>query len=430
MSISKYKPKVALGSSEGLIRFKSRADVEKYVKNVNPYRTRSGSAIKGVVAEVVNYVTLVAVDLGREVTSEDVDKYFRNFIPNSYQMSGEYISEIVSEYQKEQGVKSKKVSQEELTFIRERLKSKIERSPIEKLDIPKSEARKRDNSLRDSFKGAEENKDGSVTVNVWVSKERFGGYIRALYDDSKKLRIKDQFKPERLKETLKNNVGVSDELIDYLSKRGLELATINGKPLTKRMAERKIWDMTTEINKLVSQTFNSVIVGLMGEHLTVEEVDSSLRAKLDERFGEWGVGNTTRDGYARFFQQFRDRLASHTTFHMYPLVVQAILQKIDSLSDEELKNALEQIYDKKLMPNRLDKFYTPQRLSGWVSDVLDLFSVDKKVIGALQSTAFEEDGYSSLYENIAEREAHKPLTKIEVVDVGEEIWNMFKDGEE
>lgn len=425
MSVSKYKPKVALGSSDEVLTFKSRADVEKYVKKVNPYRTRSGSAIKGVVAEVVNYVTLVAVDLDREVTSADVDKYFRNFIPNSYQMSGEYISEIVSGYQKEQGVKSKKVSQEELTFIRERLKSKIERSPIEKLDIPKSEARKRDNSLKDSFKDAEENKDGSVTVNVWVSKERFGGYIRALYDDSKKLRIKDQFKPERLRETLKGNVGISDDLIDYLSKRGLELATINGKPLTKRMAERKIWDMTTEINKLVSQVFDSVIVGLMGEHTSVEEVDSALMDKLDERLGEWGVGNETRDGYARFFQQFRDRVASHTTFHMYPLVVQAILQKMDSLSDDELKNALEQIYSKRLMPNKLDKFYTPQRLSGWISDVLDLFSVDKKVIGALQSTAFEEDGYSSLYENIAEREAHKPMTDIERDNAVKVILEMF-----
>ena len=435
MSKSKYKPKVALGRSDDIINFKSRAEIEKYVKKVNPYRTRSGSAIKGVVSEVVNYLTVNAKKSGRKVTSSAVDEYFKDIIPNSYQMSGEYISEMVALWQTEKGLPLKKVTQEELTFIREGLKDKVETSGGEMLDIPKSDARKKDNSLRASLKGALENDDGSVTVNVWLYRGRLGRRIGLLWDKAQTLRIKDQFKPERLRETLKGIANVDDKLINYVSKHGVELSTIKGKPLTKRMVDRKIWDMSSEIQRIVRQVFNPAVVKLCGEYLTFEELESAFLDKADKRFGEWGTGNKTRDRVSKFFQKFKSRLHSHTTSKVFPLVLTAISGKMDSLDENELNKALDTIYDNKLLPAKYMDYYKPEQISAWVSKVLRAFSVDEETIGAVQSVAFEEVGDSSILEQFGASplftyDRSPELSEDELIELGKEFGVNSEGGNE
>lgn len=427
MSKSKYEPKEALWSSDELIEFKTRADVEKYVKKANPYRTSSGSAVKGVVSEVVNYVTLMALGRGGKVTSEDVDEYFKDRIPVEYQQSGEYISEMVERYQKEYGLPIKKVTQEELTYIRSKIAVKHSREYYKPLDIAKSVARGRNGELKTAFKGldANENDDGSITVNVVVSNERYGGLIGSWYNKSKTLRIKDQFTPEGLRKILAGNVGVSEKLIDFLSKHGKEFLVIDGKHITERAFNRKIVDVTAQINAMVAQVYDPIIVGLSGEHLTVEDVDKAFFDKLDERYGEWGVGNNTRDRLSRLFTQLKGKLTSHTTFRMYALVMQAVLQNIDKLSDEQVESAVDKIYANDWMPDDQDNLYIPQHLSGWIADVLGAFGVDDLVIGALQSTAFVEEGDSSTYEDIAYRKSHKAMSKMDVEQVSQEIMEQF-----
>lgn len=427
MSKSKYKPKEALWHSDELIKFKTRADIEKYVKKANPYRTSSGSAIKGVVAEVVNYVTFMAVGSGGTVTSEDVDNYFRERIPVEYQQSGEYISEMVKRYQKEYGLPIKKVTQEELAYIRSELAVSHSREKFRKLYIDKSVARGRNGELKTAFKGADvtENADGSIMVNVVLDNERYGGLIGSWYGKSKTLRIKDQFTPEGLRKILAGNVGVNEKLIDFLSKHGKEFLVIDGKHITERAYNRKIVDVSAQINAMVAQVYNPIIVGLSGEHLTVEDVDTALFDKLDGRFGEWGGGNNTRDRLSRLFTQLKGKLTSHTTFRMYALVVQAILQNIDNLSDEQVESAVNKIFDNNWMPDDIDNLYIPQHLSGWISDVLGAFGLDDMVIGALQSTAFVEEGDSSTYEDIAYRKSHKAMSKMEVEGFSKDIIEQF-----
>lgn len=429
MSRSKYKPKVALGSSNEVLTFKSRAEIERYVKKVNPYRTRSGSAIKGVVPEVVNYVTLMASGRGvkSKVTSEDVDEYFKNRIPVEYQQSGEYISEMVEGYQKEHGLPIKKVTQEELAFIRSKLVEKHSREKYFQLHIDKSVARGRNGELKTAFKGlvADENDDGSIEVNVVKENERYGGLIGDWYNKSKTLRIKDQFTTEGLRKILAGNVGVSQKLIDFLSEHGKEFLVIDGKHITERAYNRKIMDVSAQINEMVAQVYNPIIVGLSGEHLTVEDVDKDLFDKLDGRFGKWGVGNNTRDRLSQLFTQLKGKLTSHTTFRMYALIVQAILKNFDNLSDEQVESAVNKIYDNDWMPDDMGNLYIPQRLSGWIADVLGAFGVDDLVIGALQSSAFVEDGDSSTYEDIAYRKSHKAMSKMAVEQVSQDIMEQF-----
>lgn len=426
MSVSKYKPKVALGGSDEVLTFKSRAEIERYVKKINPYRTRSGGAVKGVVAEVVNFLTYSADGTGLKVTSSDADEYFRNFIPNSYQQSGEYISEMVSLWQTEHGLSHKSVTQEELTFIRAGLKKKIETSRLEKLVIPKSDARTKDNSLRASLKGAYEHEDGSVTVNVWMYKGKLGRRIGELWEKAQTSRIKDQFKPERLRETLKGIANVDDKLIDYISKHGVELATINGKPLTKRMVDRKIWDMSAEIKSIVRQVFNPVVVKLCGEHLTFADLESAFLDKADNLYGGWGEGNKVRDRISNFFQRFKLRLWKQTPAKVFPLVLKAILDQMGSLSAEDWNKTLDTIYDNKLLPEKSFDYYDAEAVSDWVLKVLREFSVDEETIGAIQSVAFEEVGDLSMLEQfgatpIFEYERQPNLSEEQLIEFAKEF---------
>lgn len=118
---SKYTAKEPINTSSTNKVLKTRKEIEDYVKRVNPYK-RGRTSIQGVVQEVTNYFMLErARDIDNAVRTNDIDDYFRKTIPFAYQMSGEYINEIVNHYQKEKNIKQTKVSDEMMSYIRNEL---------------------------------------------------------------------------------------------------------------------------------------------------------------------------------------------------------------------------------------------------------------------------------------------------------------------
>ena len=421
---SKYKAKEPVNTSGVNKTLKTRKEIEDYVKRINPYK-RGRTSIQGVVQEVTNYFMLErARDIGNEVRTNDIDDYFRRTIPFAYQMSGEYITDIVHNYQDEKKMKQTKVSDEMLTYIRNELRYRRamnEEMSRQEVQYTLFEAYDKKGNIKKGL-DVRVKDNGAVVADVYANPERYGGYISLLYEQGTKMTPKAQLTESNVKQQYeKMGIEATDEevkgVIDQI-KRDMFL----------EQGQRK----TGDTNKYSYRQFNRGIIDLSG---VIKQTIYNRRAKLDEdileqigKFKDMGeviddFDNYTEDFFAPkdvmsdgeiqiledmkhdfivFIDEIHNGLIDHTTERMIPLIYHALKMSMGVMTQRELNQVLIDVYDSGQNPDNVYMYYEAEVLSDWVHKVLPKFHVPSSTVNSLSSECFNETRVD-VYESVRKR---------------------------
>lgn len=421
---SKYKAKEPINISSTNKVLKSRKEIEDYVKKINPYK-RGKTSIQGVVQEVTNYFMLErARDINNEVRTNDIDDYFRKTIPFAYQMSGEYITDIVQNYQKEKNIKQTKVSDEMMTYIRNELqyrRAMNEEMSRQEVQYTQFEAFDKKGNIKKGL-DVRVKDNGAVVADVYAKPERYGGYISLLYEQGTKLTPKAQLTESNIKGIYeKMGIEATDEEV-----KGV-IDQIKRDMFLEQGAKK-----TADTNKYSYRQYNRGIIDLTG---VIKQTIYNRRAKLDEdimeqigKFKDMGdviddFDNYTEDFFTPkdvmtdgeiqiledmkhdfnvFIGEIHNNLIGHTTERMIPLIYHALKIGMNTMTQKELNEVLIEVYDSGQNPDNVYMYYEPEILSDWIHKILPKFHVPSSTVNSLSAECFNETR-ADVYESVRKR---------------------------
>lgn len=421
---SKYKAKEPINISSTNKVLKSRKEIEDYVKKINPYK-RGKTSIQGVVQEVTNYFMLErARDINNEVRTNDIDDYFRKTIPFAYQMSGEYISEIVQNYQKEKNIKQTKVSDEMMTYIRNELqyrramneemsRQEVQYTPFEAFDKKGNIKKGLDVRVKDN---------GAVVADVYAKPERYGGYISLLYEQGTKLTPKAQLTESNIKGIYeKMGIEATDEevkgVIDQI-KRDMFLEqgakkTVDTNKYSYRQYNRGIIDLTGVIKQTIYNRrakLDEDIMEQIGKFKDMGDVIDDFDNYMEDFFapkdvmsdGEIQILEDMKHDFIVFVDEIHNGLIGHTTERMIPLIYHELKIGMNTMTQKELNEVLIEVYDSGQNPDNVYMYYEPEILSEWIHKILPKFHVPSTMVNMLSSECFNETR-ADVYESVRKR---------------------------
>ena len=421
---SKYKAKEPINISSTNKVLKSRKEIEDYVKKINPYK-RGKTSIQGVVQEVTNYFMLErARDINNEVRTNDIDDYFRKTIPFAYQMSGEYISEIVQNYQKEKNIKQTKVSDEMMTYIRNELqyrramneemsRQEVQYTPFEAFDKKGNIKKGLDVRVKDN---------GAVVADVYAKPERYGGYISLIYEKGTKLTPKAQLTESNIKGIYeKMGIEATDEevkgVIDQI-KRDMFLEqgakkTVDTNKYSYRQYNRGIIDLTGVIKQTIYNRrakLDEDIMEQIGKFKDMGDVIDDFDNYMEDFFapkdvmsdGEIQILEDMKHDFIVFVDEIHNGLIGHTTERMIPLIYHELKIGMNTMTQKELNEVLIEVYDSGQNPDNVYMYYEPEILSEWIHKILPKFHVPSTMVNMLSSECFNETR-ADVYESVRKR---------------------------
>lgn len=420
--VSKYQPKQPINTSSENKKLTTLKEIESYVKRVNPYK-KGKTSVQGVVPEVVNYFMLVKSRKG-EVTTGEIDQYFQTKIPFNYQKSGEYINEIVTQTQREQGLKETKVSDELLSYIRNELEYKramMEEFGRTEVQFTHFEALDRKGNIKKGL-DARMKSNGAVVADVYTNPEKYGGYIRVLYEKGKKLTPKAQLTNENVKAIyekmgLKSNdedvKGVIEQIKrDMFLPKG-ETKQGDEKKYSHRQYTRGVIDLTSTIKQTIfarRAKLDEDIMQLIGKYKDMGDVIDDFDTFVDDFYapkdvmteGEIQQHDDMRYDFNNFTQEIHNGLIMHTTERMIPLIYHALKQGMKDMTVDGVNKVLIEIYENSLNPDDVYMYYEPNVLSEWCHKVLPKFNVPSGLVDSVASECFNETR-AEVYEHIRKR---------------------------
>ena len=421
---SKYTAKEPINTSSTNKVLKSRKEIEDYVKKVNPYK-RGKTSIQGVVQEVTNYFMLErARDINNEVRTNDIDDYFRHTIPFAYQMSGEYINEIVNHYQKEKNIKQTKVSDEMMSYIRNELqyrramneemsRQEVQYTPFEAFDKKGNIKKGLDVRVKDN---------GAVVADVYAKPERYGGYISLLYEQGTKLTPKAQLTVSNVKQQYtKMGIDATDEevkgVIDQIKRDMFLEQGATKTPDTNKYSFRQYNRGIIDLSGVIKQTIynrraklDEDIMQQIGKFKDMGEVIDDFDNYMEDFFapkdvmsdGEVQILEDMKHDFNVFIDEIHNGLVDHSTERMIPLVYHALKMGMNTMTQKELNQTLIEVYDNGLNPDNVYMYYTPEVLSDWIHKVLPKFHVPSSTVSSLSSECFSETR-AEVYESVRKR---------------------------
>lgn len=421
---SKYTAKEPINTSSTNKVLKTRKEIEDYVKRVNPYK-RGKTSIQGVVQEVTNYFMLErARDINNEVRTNDIDDYFRRTIPFAYQMSGEYITDIVHNYQDEKKMKQTKVSDEMLTYIRNELRYRRamnEEMSRQEVQYTLFEAYDKKGNIKKGL-DVRVKDNGAVVADVYANPERYGGYISLLYEQGTKLtpkaqltesNVKQQYEKMGIEATDEEVKGVIDQIKREMFLEQGQRKTSDTDKYSFRQYNRGIIDLSGVIKQTIYNRrakLDEDILEQIGKFKDMGEVIDDFDNYMEDFFspqdvlsdGEIQMLEDMKHDFSVFIDEIHDGLIGHTTERMIPLIYNALKLGMSVMTQKELNQVLTEVYDSGQSPDNIYMFYQPEVLSEWIHKILPEFHVPSAMVNMLSSECFNETRVD-VYESVRKR---------------------------
>lgn len=421
---SKYTAKQPINTSSTNKVLKTRKEIEDYVKRVNPYK-RGRTSIQGVVQEVTNYFMLErARDINNEVRTNDIDDYFRRTIPFAYQMSGEYITDIVHNYQDEKKMKQTKVSDEMLTYIRNELRYRRamnEEMSRQEVQYTQFEAYDKKGNIKKGL-DVRVKDNGAVVADVYANPERYGGYISLLYEQGTKLtpkaqltesNVKQQYEKMGIEATDEEVKGVIDQIKREMFLEQGQSKTSDTDKYSFRQYNRGIIDLSGVIKQTIYNRrakLDEDILEQIGKFKDMGEVIDDFDNYMEDFFspqdvmsdGEIQILEDMKHDFSVFIDEIHEGLIGHTTERMIPLIYNALKLGMGVMTQKEVNQVLTEVYDSGLNPDNVYMFYQPEVLSEWIHKILPEFHVPSAMVNMLSSECFNETRVD-VYESVRKR---------------------------
>lgn len=421
---SKYTAKEPINTSSTNKVLKTRKEIEDYVKRVNPYK-RGRTSIQGVVQEVTNYFMLErARDINNEVRTNDIDDYFRRTIPFAYQMSGEYITDIVHNYQDEKKMKQTKVSDEMLTYIRNELRYRRamnEEMSRQEVQYTQFEAYDKKGNIKKGL-DVRVKDNGAVVADVYANPERYGGYISLLYEQGTKLtpkaqltesNVKQQYEKMGIEATDDEVKGVIDQIKREMFLEQGQRKTSDTDKYSFRQYNRGIIDLSGVIKQTIYNRrakLDEDILEQIGKFKDMGEVIDDFDNYMEDFFapqdvlsdGEIQILEDMKHDFSVFIDEIHEGLIGHTTERMIPLIYNALKLGMGVMTQKELNQVLTEVYDSGQNPDNIYMFYQPEVLSEWIHKILPEFHVPSAMVNMLSSECFNETRVD-VYESVRKR---------------------------
>lgn len=421
---SKYTAKEPINTSSTNKVLKTRKEIEDYVKRVNPYK-RGRTSIQGVVQEVTNYFMLErARDINNEVRTNDIDDYFRRTIPFAYQMSGEYITDIVHNYQDEKKMKQTKVSDEMLTYIRNELRYRRamnEEMSRQEVQYTLFEAYDKKGNIKKGL-DVRVKDNGAVVADVYAKPERYGGYISLLYEQGTKMtpkaqltesNVKQQYEKMGIEATDEEVKGVIDQIKREMFLEQGQSKTSDTNKYSFRQYNRGIIDLSGVIKQTIYNRrakLDEDILEQIGKFKDMGEVIDDFDNYMEDFFapqdvlsdGEIQILEDMKHDFSVFIDEIHNGLIDHTTERLIPLIYNALKLGMSVMTQRELNQVLTEVYDSGQNPDNIYMFYQPEVLSEWIHKILPEFNVPSAMVNMLSSECFNETR-ADVYERVRKR---------------------------